>query len=189
MGVKLWPTDPVPCRDDLAEVAQSYFWKNGSAAEIGVHTGEFAQKNLRHWKGLYYMIDTWRHRADDGNDKNWENQTKHDAHKREAILSTRFAGGRARPIKGYSMAVSKRFADNSLDWVYIDAGHTYEAVMADLNAWYPKVRLGGLISGDDYADANYTPMMSPSRWVYGTGQYFSKYYNFGVVRATTEFAR
>ena len=47
----------------------------------------------------------------------------------------------------------------------------YDAVIADLTAWYPKVRKGGLLSGDDYGDAEETPFMTTSRYVKGiTGE-------------------
>jgi predicted O-methyltransferase YrrM len=36
------------------------------------------------------------------------------------------------------------------DVVYIDAGHDYTSVKADIGAWLPKVRKGGIICGDDY---------------------------------------
>lgn len=39
---------------------------------------------------------------------------------------------------------------NNLDLVYIDANHEYEEVKTDLEVWYPKVREGGIFSGDDY---------------------------------------
>ncbi len=39
---------------------------------------------------------------------------------------------------------------NDLDLVYIDANHAYEEVKKDMEAWYPKVRKGGILSGDDY---------------------------------------
>lgn len=41
--------------------------------------------------------------------------------------------------------------DQSLDFVYIDAGaHSYEENMRDLRAWWPKVRVGGFIGGHDF---------------------------------------
>ena len=40
--------------------------------------------------------------------------------------------------------------DESLDAVFIDADHSYTAVMADLEFWWKKVRPGGWILGDDY---------------------------------------
>ena len=52
-------------------------------------------------------------------------------------------------IVGRSDEVYNRFQDNSIDFLFIDADHHYEAVKRDLQLWYPKVR--GIISGHDYA--------------------------------------
>jgi len=41
-------------------------------------------------------------------------------------------------------------APMSLDFVYIDAIHLYPEVMADLFAWAPKLKAGGLLTGDDW---------------------------------------
>ncbi len=49
-----------------------------------------------------------------------------------------------------SVAAADFFADGSLAWVHIDARHDYDSVVADINAWEPKVRPGGWLSGDDY---------------------------------------
>jgi hypothetical protein len=49
-----------------------------------------------------------------------------------------------------STAAAGRFADRSVDFLWLDAGHRYEEVLADLQAWLPKVCDGGVIGGDDY---------------------------------------
>ena len=49
-----------------------------------------------------------------------------------------------------SVAASRIFADASVDWVHLDARHDYASVKADIQAWLPKVRPGGWLSGDDY---------------------------------------
>lgn len=41
-------------------------------------------------------------------------------------------------------------ADGSLDFVFIDAGHSYEAVKTDIADWWPKVRARGWFGGHDY---------------------------------------
>ena len=50
--------------------------------------------------------------------------------------------------------------------------HTYDAVLADLHAWAPKVKTDGLILGHDYANHPVAQQM-----------------NFGVVEAVNEFVR
>lgn len=40
--------------------------------------------------------------------------------------------------------------DNSLDFIFIDADHSYEHCIEDIRDWVPKVKQGGLISGHDY---------------------------------------
>lgn len=50
-----------------------------------------------------------------------------------------------------SIRAAERVPDASLDFVFIDALHTLEAVMADIGAWVPKIREGGMIAGDDYS--------------------------------------
>ncbi|MCL4360893.1 class I SAM-dependent methyltransferase [Candidatus Dependentiae bacterium] len=53
-------------------------------------------------------------------------------------------------LRKKSVEASSMFEDQSLDFVYIDANHSYKAVTEDLVAWVPKIRPGGLVSGDDY---------------------------------------
>lgn len=49
-----------------------------------------------------------------------------------------------------SIEAAKQIDDESLDFVFIDADHSFESVLADITAWFPKVRKGGLISGHDF---------------------------------------
>lgn len=49
-----------------------------------------------------------------------------------------------------STVAATYLGDGSLDLVFIDAGHRYEPVHADMLAWKPKVRPGGVLCGHDY---------------------------------------
>jgi predicted O-methyltransferase YrrM len=49
-----------------------------------------------------------------------------------------------------SISASQTYPDNSLDFVYLDASHDYTSVSLDIKNWYPKVKVGGTIAGDDY---------------------------------------
>jgi predicted O-methyltransferase YrrM len=53
-------------------------------------------------------------------------------------------------VKSLSWDGAKFYNDESLDFVFIDAAHDYESVTKDINAWFPKVKIGGIISGHDY---------------------------------------
>jgi len=71
-----------------------------------------------------------------------------------------------KPIKDTSVNASLMFEDNSLDFIFIDAGHSYSDVKADIEAWYPKLKPTGVFAGHDYK--SYWP---------------------GVVRAVNEFVK
>lgn len=62
-----------------------------------------------------------------------------------------------KPVESYynpkpmtSLQAAATYADNSLDFVMIDASHEYEDVRADILSWLPKVRVGGVLAGDDF---------------------------------------
>ncbi len=46
----------------------------------------------------------------------------------------------------------KMYDDNSLDFVYLDNDHGYEHLSRELELWYPKIKPGGMIGGDDYVN-------------------------------------
>lgn len=59
-------------------------------------------------------------------------------------------GDKVRLIISDSVNAAKLFPNASLEWVHLDARHDYASVKADIEAWLPKVRVGGWLSGDDY---------------------------------------
>ncbi len=54
------------------------------------------------------------------------------------------------PIIAPSVGAAAIFADASVDFVFLDANHSYESVVNDLRAWWPKIRPGGMLAGHDY---------------------------------------
>lgn len=53
-------------------------------------------------------------------------------------------------LRGDSVACSAFVPDASLDFVFIDADHSYEAVKADIATWKPKLKPTGHMGGHDY---------------------------------------
>jgi Methyltransferase domain len=72
-------------------------------------------------------------------------------------------GDRVALIVAESVAASTFFADRSIDWVHLDARHERAHVQADIDAWLPKVKLEGWLSGDDYDDLKWPEVVSAVR--------------------------
>lgn len=51
-----------------------------------------------------------------------------------------------------SVEASHEIPDRCLDFVFIDADHSFSAVAADIAAWRPKLVCGGYLGGHDYLE-------------------------------------
>ena len=75
------------------------------------------------------------------------------------------------------------------DFIYIDGNHKYKYVLEDLNDWYPKLKSGGIIIGDDAVDVNGTNLSRDSEnnctimWNEKCGG------KYGVIKAFEDFAQ
>lgn len=49
-----------------------------------------------------------------------------------------------------SVSASLEYADSSLDFVMLDAGHEYADLRSDIDAWWPKLRAEGILATHDY---------------------------------------
>jgi len=122
--------------------------------EVGVFMGDFSEIILTYKPKKLFLIDSWASSATSGDtiyaaELGKCHQTDFD--KWETDVRERFKDDkRVEIIKNYSVDAAKQFKDKSLDWIYIDAAHHYEAVLKDLNAWIPKVKMGGYLCGDDF---------------------------------------
>lgn len=133
----------------------------GKGAEVGTFKGEFTREVVSGWMGTMYMIDVWRPLGDEYLDAS--NHAMHTTAYAEAMENIKGLEDRAIMIRGTSEVTSDIFADESLDFVYIDANHAYDFVKQDIELWYPKVKQGGYIGGHDYIamewykDPNFLP--------------------------------
>ena len=132
-------------RDDLAKLLCELDFKTG--AEIGVAAGGYSKILCETNPQMkIYGVDIWK---DYDNHYNVHFSRKFDlfyeqAKKQLAPFSN------YEIIKEFSMDAIKRFDDNSLDFVYIDANHKNPYVTEDIVEWSKKVRPGGIVSGHDY---------------------------------------
>ena len=116
-------------------------------AEIGVYEGLYAARICRNNPQMkFYCIDSWTEY--DG----YEDFEGISLKEKYQEVIERMKPYNAEVIKAFSMDAVKRFKDNSLDFVYIDAAHDFEHVYEDIREWSKKVKSGGIISGHDYGE-------------------------------------
>lgn len=123
----------------------------GVGVEVGVERGVYSKVLVREIPGLkLYGVDPWQF------------YLGYREHVPQERLDEFFRATKER-LKDYdyqiirdtSMNAVKRFADNSIDFVYIDGNHTYDFVKEDIREWHKKVRKGGIVAGHDYGNNVY----------------------------------
>ena len=115
-------------------------WKGKSSAYMAVEIAN-STKDIE-----FYCVDTW-----EGSIEHTEEQKGHNLYNK-FLDNMRPVENYYFPIKLNSIDASKKFKDNSLDFVFIDASHQYEDVKKDIISWLPKVKDGGIIAGHDYTE-------------------------------------
>jgi hypothetical protein len=129
---------------------------NGIFVEIGVWKGKslsyFIVETINNNKELdIYAVDTWL-----GSKEHQEGQGAYDPAVKNNTLYSEFIQNlmpvhdKFKILKMTSEEASKKFKDNTIDALFIDASHEYEDVLIDLNSWYPKLKHGGYFCGHDY---------------------------------------
>jgi hypothetical protein len=127
----------------------SRFPSNGVGAEIGVADGRNAWAiNQYAAPNEFHLIDCWEQQEGEfAVDHN--NAANHD--KRLEYAQALFANcPHVIFHKSYSVPASQKFRDEYFDWIYIDANHMRNGFLADINAWWSKVKSGGIMAGHDY---------------------------------------
>jgi hypothetical protein len=145
----------------------------GEGVEIGVLNGYFSEIILMYSSlSVLHSVDPWREfDVQQYDDTHNSAQAEHD--RRYAFTKERLRryGVRSHILRETSEEAAHRFADASLDFVYIDGNHSYEACKQDIAHWWSKVKPGGVLAGHDYVDGNLPEG------------------NFGVKSAVDEFAQ
>lgn len=119
-------------------------------AEIGVYKGGLMRTILRspasQMLHTYFAIDKWK--EDLSQWKRLQQADWDDLY--EGVCKYLPYFYQLRIMRMESVKASKLFWDGFFDMVYIDADHYYDSVVADIKAWLPKVRKGGVLAGHDY---------------------------------------
>jgi len=122
--------------------------RNLIGAEVGVNECKHTESLLTRMElKKLYLIDPWENYPD------YEYETSiHHKLKKAKRATYDFASkyNAIEIIEKYSVDAAEDIKDGSLDFVYIDANHTYPYVLQDIEVWTPKVRSSGIVSGHDH---------------------------------------
>jgi hypothetical protein len=135
--------------------------ENDICAEIGVWKGSFSSKILKRKPSKLHLIDPWKHQ---NYKKMWYSIEQEKMDKIYHSVQKRFADdNRVELHRSFSTEVE--FPKEYFDWVYIDGDHTYPMVLKDLDFYYPLVKKGGFLCGDDYGWTSVDCPFGPKRAV------------------------
>jgi len=124
----------------------------GTGVEIGVQNGLYSEILLDNWKGkCLFSIDAWRHfEGSEYIDMGNYTDEQHLDLYADTTLKLRKFGERSIIWRMTSEEAAKIMPKKTLDFCYIDADHSYDGVIQDLELWVPKVKAGGIICGHDF---------------------------------------
>jgi predicted O-methyltransferase YrrM len=145
-----WRNKSQPSGFGLETVFNEHFGdKKIVGAEIGVCLAASTEHFMKNVPNIvkYFAIDSYPAYTDwNGADFNEERQS----------LMKQYALDVLQPYKDKiefvyedSIAFSQSVEDESLDFIFIDGDHSYEGFLKDLQAYFSKVKIGGIVSGDD----------------------------------------
>lgn len=137
--------------EDRHEIIASLVNKNSikTAVELGVAFGGNSENLLTNTKiKKLYGIDPYKNRWTYNDGMNRQQQELELIYQKTINRLRKFSL-RYKHIRKFSKdAISS--VPNYVDFVYIDADHSYIGCLTDLRLWVPKVKIGGIIAGDDY---------------------------------------
>lgn len=161
LGIVVPPKVEWTSRDELPFLLNK-LGLTGVGVEVGVERANFTSHIRQNWDGkLLVAVDKWElnpNYPSFGNERHLQCYEQAKAN----------IGSMTKPVEVIKMwstdaahhieALSedsqiKRLWNGGLDFVYLDADHSYAAVISDIEAWYPLVRSGGIICGHDFLEA------------------------------------
>ena len=149
-------------RDNMAELFAELDFKKG--VEVGVFKGKYSEVLCKtNPQAHIWGVDPWELSAHpkevfgDSTSQEYFEKCYQETLQRMAPYKNYTI------VKKYSMDAVKDFEDQSLDFVYIDAGHDFMNFANDLHYWLKKLKIGGIMSGHDYARYPFRKMIHVKR--------------------------
>lgn len=120
----------------------------GKGVEVGTLFGAHATDILKTWKGHLHCVDPWQNQPES---VYFDGANKHDMNSVFAqVCASLGRNPKCTLLRMMSLNAVGMFDDGELDFVYLDGNHGLDHIRADIAAWWPKVKIGGLVCGHDY---------------------------------------
>lgn len=139
-------------------------WKGKSSAYMAVEIAN-SGKNIK-----FDCVDTWQGSEEHTQIEEIVNGTLYETFINNILPAKDIIN----PVRMDSSKAASLYEDESLDFVFIDADHSYEGVKRDIIAWMPKVKNGGILSGHDYGWSSVSQAVND---VFGVGNYADSWNN------------
>jgi len=140
---------------------------NAKVCEIGIRFGGHFNSILTENVKIAVAVDPWRLFESQDCDPEAP-YTQNDLDKQHDDFKTRYAGDeRVIVERTTSLDAAKHYENEYFDFIYIDGNHKYQHCKNDLDAWWSKVKKGGVLAGHDYINVR----------------------DFGVIQAVEEFKK
>jgi len=144
---KIEPYRKLP-RSMVKKIKKHFGNKSLIGVEIGVSKGIHAENILQVLKiKTLYLVDPYNEYCESETSKFTQRQMDDSCYKGHCRL---------KPFSDKIVWIQKTSENavkdipNDLDFVYIDGNHSYDFVKKDIELYYPKVRTGGFLGGDDF---------------------------------------
>ena len=141
--------EDVKALDKLINMAAK---ENVTALEVGswkgMSTSVLAKTVARYKGGQVFAVDHWR--GGKKEDWNYEIAQAYDIYtifKKNMILLG--VWDIVHPMVMESRTASQIFADEILDFIFLDGDHRYDGIKNDILSWLPKLKNGGILCGHD----------------------------------------
>ncbi len=146
--------EPLPYEFELDDSRLSLLEKikpGDVCVEIGTFKGDFADFILKMEPSKLHLIDPWISIMDVP--ARWHAIPQDQMDEIKSQVYSRFASdARVQIIEKYSIDGLDDFDDDSIDWIYLDANHSYSFIEQDLTNWWDKLKPGGFLCGNAYQD-------------------------------------
>lgn len=138
--------------EDLYRAVVNGFANNSTFIEVGSWKGRssafMAVEIINSGKNIkFHCVDTWEGSEEHANEEVIKNNTLFNVFCNN-IDPVKNA---IHPVKMSSTEAAKLYENNSIDFIFIDACHTYDCVKEDIINWFPKVKPNGILAGHDYS--------------------------------------